>query len=55
MLDALQKKCPRDAVGREDGVGVATKAVAPEVSHLLMSLEALLLGAAYTELCIQPI
>jgi hypothetical protein len=38
VLDALQRKFPRDAVGREDGVGVATKAVAPqEVSQLLMS------------------
>ena len=37
MLDALQKKFPRDAVGRVDSVGVATKAVAPEVSQLLIS------------------
>jgi hypothetical protein len=38
VLDALQRKFPRDALGRVDSVGVATKAVAPEeVSQLLCS------------------
>jgi hypothetical protein len=55
MLDALQRKFPRDAVGGVDRVGVATKAVAPEVSRLLMSFGGSSLGAAYTELCIQAI